>query len=152
LAEVIENPILNSPSMKGFRWSHREIAGMPRGLPGNLWCVRDAFCALMGWVEGSADWNAFIEGPAPEDMDRLTAHLGLTWFDPDYGPHRAVREAALDHPGIACYKLEPIRLSHCAYEPHLRHLRGLPAAYAAFEPEFMRVIVDMRQPPHPGTA
>ncbi len=145
-------PGAKSPTMEGFRWTPRRMDPTHTGLPGDLWCVRDAFCALMGWAEGSADWNAFIEAPAPGDMDRLTDHLGLTWFDPDYGPHRAVREAALDHPGIACYNLQGWPVSHMVYEPYLRHLRGLPAAYAVFEPELFRVLVDMRQPPRDTTA
>ncbi len=119
---------------------------MHRGLPGNLWCVRDAFCALMGWAEGSAEWAAFIEAPAPEDMDRIIEHVGLVWFDPDYPQHRPALEAALDHPGIACYNLPRVQISHCVYQPHLRHLRDLPDQYVALEPELFRIIVDTRQP------
>jgi hypothetical protein len=103
----------------------------------------------MGWTENSAEWNVFIEAPAPEDMDRLIEHLGLVWFDPDHPPHQAPLEAALDHPGITCYNFLRLRISHCTYQPHLRHLRDLPVQYAALGPELFRVIVDPRQPPAP---
>ena len=140
---------MNAPSMRDFHWSLRGIDPMHQALPGNLWCVRDAFCALMGWVEGSDEWNAFIEAPAPEDMDRLIEHLGLVWFDLGAAPVGARNEAAGDHPGISCYNLRRLALSHLVYEPNLRHLRGLPVQYRLIDPdpELFGVIADLRQPP-----
>jgi hypothetical protein len=101
----------------------------------------------MAWDEGTDDWDAFIEAPAREDMDRLTEHLGLVWFDPDYGPHQRALAASLDHPGISCYGLHRVRLSHCMYQPHVRYLRPLPVEYWAFDPELFRIVIETRQTP-----
>jgi hypothetical protein len=141
--------MMNVPTMRGFAWSPRQIESEHRQLPGNLWCVGDAFCALMGWAPGSDEWNAFIEAPAPDDMGRLIDYLGLVWFDPDFGPHQAAPAAALDHPGITCYKLHRLRMSHCLYQRHVRHLRPLPAEYWLVDPdpELFQIVIDLRQPP-----
>ena len=140
---------MDTPTMRHFKWSPREIAPAHRLLPGDLWCVRDAFCALMGWAQGSSEWNAFIEAPAPDDMDRLIVHLGLVWFDPDHEPHRAGLEAALDHPGVACYNLGRVRMSHCLFQPHVRYPRDLPIEYRLIDPhpELFCIVIDTRQPP-----
>jgi hypothetical protein len=104
----------------------------------------------MGWQRYSSDWYAFVEGPEPQDADRLLAHLGLEWYDPEYEPHAVELATELDHPGIAFYKLHALRLSHAVYEPHVRYLRGLPQEYFWFDPnpEFFRIAVDIRQRPH----
>src|SRR6266849_3820739 len=90
-------------TMAGFKWTHRELPTNP--LPGDGWCVRDAFCELFRWPPGSDEWNAFIEIPYHEDMPRLIEHLGLESYDPEYRPHAEKLAARLDHPGIVAYNL-----------------------------------------------
>jgi hypothetical protein len=137
------------PTMRGFRWTPREIPASFRGLPGNLWCLRDAYCALFGWEEGSDEWNRFIEAPDPGDPDRLREHLGLSWFDPEYPPHWEVWQNRLDHPGISFYAIHSLQLGHCIYQPHVRYLRPLPDEYRRYDPELFRIVIDTRQPPAP---
>lgn len=84
--------------MIGFIWSEREIDLDIRRLPGDLFCVRDSFCALLGWNPGSNEWSRFIEAPDPHDMDRLIDHLGLAQFDPEYDPHWEVLQTLLESP------------------------------------------------------
>lgn len=133
--------------MIGFEWSEREIP-LSNGLPGDFWCVRDAFSELMGWAPGSEEWLRFIEAPLPGDMDRLVDHLGLLWFDPEHEPHREPLAALLEHPGITVYAFHTMQLSHVLYQPHLRHLRPLPVQYSRIPAELFRVIVDSRQVPN----
>jgi hypothetical protein len=132
----------------GFEWdSDRTLIDLPmRAADG--WCVRDSFCQLFGWEVGSIEWGRFKEGVSPDELDRLTDYLGLVWFDPDYEPHRRKLVECLDHPGVATYALHSVRLSHCAYEPWIRNLKGLPAEYQSLHPELFRLIVDLSRPPH----
>lgn len=138
------------PTLRDFEWD--EPRPVPKWNPddGDGWCARDAFCQLFGWPRGSDEWNRFMEGITAGELDRLTEHLGLAWFDPEYEPHREVLETSLDHPGVAVYAIHSHRMSHCAYEPHLRYLQGLPVQYWDLEPELFRFIVDLRQPPRSG--
>jgi hypothetical protein len=139
------------PTMLGFAWTPRTIHPAMRSLPGDLWCVRDAFSALMQWETGSENWLRFIEAPdGPADMERLIGHLGLVAYDPEYPDHVEPLSQALDRPGITCYKFHRMRMEHCMYQPHLRHLIPLPPEYLAADPnpELFQVIVDLRQPPH----
>lgn len=137
------------PSMQGFSWSERMIDPAKRLLPGDLWCVRDAFCQLMGWPPGSNEWHSFIEDPIPGDVERLVDHLGLCWVDPTFPDHRQTYLANLDHPGVAIYALHAVKESHAQFQPHIRCLRPLPAAYSVLDPnpELFRIIIDVRQPP-----
>jgi len=146
-AESTDEPVTTVPTMRGFVWSPREIRASHRALPGDLWCIRDGFSALMGWEPGSDEWSRFIEAPAPGDMERLTEHLALSWFDPEYRPHREALQHQLDHPGLSVYAFHTIRMSHCLYQPHVRHLRTLPPQYAGIPAELYRIIVDTRQSP-----
>jgi hypothetical protein len=140
--------------MRGFVWSERlplPQVSQPPG--GDLWCIRDAFCALMGWPPGSEGWEAFIEAPRGRDMYRLVEHLGLEWFDPEYYPHQAEIAARLDRPGVLLYDLfvptptgfQP--MGHTMYEPHLRNPLWLSHRYAPYRPGLVNVVVDTRQPP-----
>jgi hypothetical protein len=140
-------------TMAGFRWSEREGDLAHRPAPGDLWCVRDAFCALMRWEPGSNEWDSFVEAPLPGDMDRLVEHLGLVWFDPEHESHKLGLQASLDHPGITVYAFHLVQMSHCLYQPHIRHLRDLPPQYRLIDlnPELFRIIVDTRQPPRATT-
>ena len=134
--------------MRGFSWSAALVGPISRPDQGDLWCVRDSVCALMGWAPGSAEWMSFVEGPIAPDLDRLTEHLGLVWFDPEFEPHRQALDESLDHPGISVYALHSIRMSHYMYQPHIRNLRELPHQYLGFDPELFRLVVDTRQAPH----
>jgi hypothetical protein len=137
--------------MLGFVRTPGMIHPAIRSLPGDLWCVRDAFSALMQWPPGSDEWRRFIEATdGPSDMQRLITHHGLVAYDPEYRNHVEPLRQALDHPGIACYKLNRVRVEHCMYQPHLRHLLPLPAEYLAADPhpELFQIIVDLRQAPH----
>jgi hypothetical protein len=139
------------PTMLGFVWAPKTITPAMRALPGDLWCVRDAFCALMGWQPGSGEWRCFIEAQnGPADMERLIDHLGLVSLDPEYPGHASLLQQALDHPGIASYKLHRVQLEHLQYQPHLRHFVPLPSQYllADPDPELFQIIVDLRQGPH----
>lgn len=77
----------------------------------------------------------------------LNGHLGLKGYDPAIPSHLEALAQRLDHPGITCWNLHAVRLSHTVFQPHLRFCRGLPARYGRFQPELFRVLVDMRQPP-----
>jgi len=144
---VDDKPTVVAPTMRGFRWTPREIPPFLRALPGDLWCLRNAYCALFGWEEGSDEWNRFIEAPDRGDPDRLIEHLGLSWFDPDYPPHREVWKTRLDHPGISFYAIHSLQIAHCIYQPHVRHLQPLPDEYQRYSPELFRIVIDIRQPP-----
>jgi hypothetical protein len=89
-----------------------------------------------------------MEGPQPEDTDRLIGHLGLVWFDRLYPPHSEPFKEARTQPGIACYDLHAIRMAHWVYQPDLRQTMDLSGPYLSFDPELFRVIADLRQPPH----
>jgi hypothetical protein len=135
--------------MTGFKWSERHRLS-PReeiNLPGDGWCVRDAFCSLFGWPPGSPEWAAFIEDVQPQDMESLERHLGLGGFDPDNEPERWGLVLPSGHPGISCWNLRALKIAHVIYEPDLRELRGLPPQYRGYGPELFRLLVDLRQPP-----
>lgn len=137
--------------MAGFEWTPRTIDSALRSLPGDLWCVRDSFCSLLRWASRSEEWQRFIEAPdGPADMERLIAHLGLVAYDPEYPDHVEPLRQALDHPGVVSYKFHRMRMEHCMYQPHLRHMIPLPPQYLAADPnpELFQVIVDLRQVPH----
>jgi hypothetical protein len=138
----------DEPTMVGFAWSERDIDPAIRQLPGDLWCMRDAFSELMGWTPGTDEWLRFIEAPGPGDLDRLVDHLGLLWYDPEHGPHREPLADLLGHPGISVYAFHTMRMSHVLYQPHLRHLRPLPVQYTGIPAELFRIIVDNRQAPN----
>lgn len=139
------------PTMVGFTWTRRTVTPAMRRLDGDLWCVRDALCALLRWPPGSEEWRRFIEAPdGPADMERLIEHLGLVAYDPAYPEHAALLCEALDHPGVASYKFHRERLEHCQYQAHLRHFVPLGPEYlrADRNPELFQIIVDLRQAPH----
>lgn len=140
--------VIAGPTVLDFDWHHAG-SHLPASAAGDGWCVRDAFCELFRWPVGSDEWLAFVEGPHPEDMDRLTEHLGLEWFDPGHPAHIGPLSERLDHPGATCWKLHAVRMSHVIYQPHLRYERPLPEQYWPFQPERFRVLVDARQEPHP---
>jgi hypothetical protein len=135
--------------MAGFKWSEPDPTRQVQvsRLAGDAWCARDAFCALCGWEAQGPDWSAFVEGVEPQDMERLEEHLGLDGFDPDIQPDKWSLVFPDGHPGVACWKLRPIRMVHVVYEPDLRSVRPLPAQYAFLNPELFRLLVDTRQSP-----
>lgn len=133
------------PTMLCFEWSSRSITPAMRAVPSDLWCVRDAFSELMGWPPGSDEWSRFIEEPNPDEMERLTDHLGLKWCDPDRQPETFA--TFTDHPGISVYAFHTHQMSHVMYQPHLRHLRSLPPQYGGIPAELFRIIADIRQQP-----
>lgn len=131
--------------MAGFAWSETFIPPAMRALPGDLWCVRDAFSELMGWPPETDEWGRFIEAPIPDDMLRLIDHLGLAWCDPDR--QSEIFTTFLDHPGISVYAFHTHQMSHVLYQPHLRHLRELPPQFADIPAELFQIIADLRQLP-----
>lgn len=136
-------------TMAGFVWSTAGIP-LPDGMPGDGWCVRDAFCELFRWPRGGEEWAAFIEGPEADDVERLARHLGLEGgFDPLYAPDAQRLGQIVDHPGISCWALHAIQTSHVVFEPHIRFLPPLPVGYRQFAPEHFRVWVDVNQRPRP---
>jgi adenylate kinase family enzyme len=130
-------------TMEGFVWTSRPEPHPPPGE--DWWCIRDAFCALMKWSAGSEEWNRFIEGPAPGDMERLTEWLGLEWYDPEHPAHRPILQERLDHPGIAVWALHGSRMAHVIYQPTLRRHAVLPPQFWSYQPELYRFLVDTRQ-------
>jgi hypothetical protein len=78
-------------------WSEREHESQNLEVSGNLWRVKVAFCALIGWASGSVDWNLFIEGATLENIDHLAKHLRLVSFKPDHRPDQEGLKAAPDH-------------------------------------------------------
>jgi hypothetical protein len=153
---IVSVPSVDPPTMSRFTWS--PITSQLRPLPGDGWCVRDAFCQLLGWPVGSLEWTRFVEDPGGPDLYRLIDHLGLEWFDPAAPQHQAALADRLDHPGIFLYGLtypDPLAASgvghrgHVTYQPHLRRPQPLPLRYQAFQPDLVNVIVDTRQPPRP---
>jgi hypothetical protein len=93
--------IVGEPTMDGFKWS--PSAPYVPAEPGeDGWCVRDAFCELLRWTPGSAEWSRFIEGPAGQDMPRLAGHLGLTVFEIPGDWNDLIERAT--HPGIALFE------------------------------------------------
>lgn len=89
-----------APTMAGFRWSPRELPASP--VPGsNGWCVRDAYCELLRWPAGSAEWSRFIEYPHQDDLLPLARHLGVKVYDVGIAQHWNELIGKLDHPGIA---------------------------------------------------
>lgn len=131
--------------MVGFSWTTHRPRSAVSDLPGDLWCVRDAFSELMGWPSGSDEWAHFIEAPLPADMDRLCDHLGLVWCDPDR--QQDIFGTFVDHPGIVVYAFHTEQMSHAMYQPHLKHLRPLPPRYDPLRRELFRIIADLRQKP-----
>jgi hypothetical protein len=140
--------------MADFVWS--PTSPQPKPLPGDCWCVRDAFCRLLDWPVGSAEWLSFVEDPVGLDVYRLIDHLGLEWYDPAAPQHQAALAARLNHPGIWLLgltypdPLQPSRVGHrghVVYQPHLRYPRPLPMEYQAFQPDLVNIIVDVRQRP-----
>jgi hypothetical protein len=140
-----DNSPMDTPTMAGFTWSETFISPVMRALPGDLWCVRDAFSELMGWPPGTDEWGRFIEAPAPGEMLRLIDHLGLAWCDPDRQPE--IFATFLDHPGISVYAFHTHQMSHVLYQPHLRHLRSLPPQFSGIPAELFQTIADLRQLP-----
>ena len=139
--------------MRGFKWTEEPgQPDVPVAPGGDLWCVRDAFCQLMGWPLHSEDWQAFIPGPQGGDTYRLAQHLGLEYFDPQQ--HLAEIIARQDHPGVMLYALQiprptgPQPMGHTIYAPHLRNWPGIPWEYAAYSPELFSVFIDTRQRPY----
>jgi len=139
-----------TPRIVNFEWSPRHIKSEHERLPGNLWCVRDAFCTLLRWEQGSDEWNAFIQAPAPEDMEWLIEHIGLLPFYRASATDVEIPEPMRDHPGVTFHNLHRLRIAHCLYQLHVRHLVDLPTEYTRFDanPELFCVAVDPRQPPH----
>lgn len=159
------------PTMVGFEWSTAAAPDRAEAQDGSDgWCVRDAFCQLLGWAPHSAEWSRFIEWPNGADISRLVAHLGLTVFEIEIPEdwNEIIQRSA--HPGVALFDLHDDRKSHVVYvhdvrwllhhwptpdgwpiAPGSRKLRGfgwpLDQRYLARGPLLGAVIVDERQPP-----
>ena len=121
------------PSLKGFDWTIKDAiydhASLSlQQIPGNGWCIRDAFCELLNWPEHSDEWNKFIEDPILNDVIRLGNRLGLHRLLWDTDEHRWLsdhpnslrRKPILDHPGVVIFLLESLETFHCIFHPDLR--------------------------------
>jgi hypothetical protein len=144
--ELIAGRVLSvAPTMAGFIWNH-PAGRLPPGMPGDGWCVRDAMCALFGWPAGSAEWRAFVEGPHPEDMSRLEAHLGLVHVDTDLPADVTWFYTNNSHPGLLILNIDAFRRGHVIYSSDLRQFTGIPQPYRALGATLRGFLVDVRQP------
>ena len=154
-------------TLEGFKWFSTKDYISEDGSDG--WCVRDAFCQLLGWKPGSENWARFIKGPTGLDTLRLAIHLGLTPFEvvPEYWTELYRR---CSHPGVALFSFPTHGKSHIEYVSDVRWLLrywptpdGLPSRWPPCNtgwplgPEHMKrrpvlgaVIVDQWQPPRPA--
>lgn len=153
--------------MAGFQWSPRDLPASP--VPGSDgWCVRNAYCDLLRWPAGSAEWSRFIESPHPDDLLPLARHLGVTVYDVGVAEHWNALIGKLDHPGIAVFDIPAAAIGHAVCVPHVHALLhhwpefgghprpDLPTFGWPLGPEHLRhnpkvfwVIVDERQPARP---
>jgi hypothetical protein len=155
-----------APTMADFRWSPRELPARP--VPdSNGWCVRDAYCELLCWPAGSAEWSRFIEYPSPDDLLPLARHLGVSVYDVGIAQHWNGLIGKLDHPGIAMFDIPAAAIGHAVYVPHVHALLhhwdfgGSPRTdlptfgwpldprHLQYNPKLFWVIVDERQPVRP---
>ncbi len=142
-------------SLEGFTWTSKDLDdnNLNRSqleVPGDGWCVRDAFCELMNWPENSDEWNRFVENPSFDDVIRLGNRLGLhrlfwdektlCWRNDNPDSHAI--EPGLDHPGVVIFWLEPLETFHCSYSPDLRSYPHLPIRYFEFRPEAVMALMD----------
>lgn len=154
-----------SPTVLGFTWTARDEP--PVLMPGaaNGFCIRDAFCALLGWPLDSDEAASFPEYPPNSDTLRLAEHLGLRVFNLREPEQWNQMIANMDHPGVAIFYLHAVSAGHSAYVHHVHALMhhwptrgGLPstdspfmgwplgADHIALRPELDFVIVDLREP------
>jgi hypothetical protein len=159
--------------MIGFEWSPVSAPALPETEEGgDGWCVRNAFCELLGWERGSAEWGRFVEWPQGEDMPRLAAHLGMKVLRVEVAQEWNELIGKWAHPGIAFFDLPADQMSHVVYVPDVRWLLhhwptpdGQPAErgsrqpliygwpldnrYLERHPVLRAVIVDEQQPLRP---
>ena len=142
------------PTMAGFNWRPRPEPPDPP--IGNLWCLRTSVCALLGWPDGSDEWNAFIKAPHQDDLVPLFKHLGLLVCDVGIEAHLRELAGLLDHRGILMFQFARIPIGHAVYLGDLRqlawhHATGyrqlLAPGHLAVGPELFWVVVETRQPP-----
>lgn len=114
--------------MHGFTWLGAGSPSRP-GDVGDRWCVRDSVCRLFGWPVGSQEWSSFVEGPEPEEVDRLVLHLGIERIDPIIPHHFAWLLEHLEIPAISGYNFAGAEESHFQYEPRIGSYRGVPPVY-----------------------
>ena len=146
LDTVAERAILLVPTMAGFTWWDGP-GSLPSGQHGDAWCVRDSLCELFGWPVGGSDWKAFIEGPHPDDMQRLEEHLGLVPVDPRLPDDVAWFEHNRAHPGIVAWNLHSHGWTHFCYARDLRVPPPLQVQYRFLRPALAGFLVDVRQSP-----
>ena len=80
-------------------------------------CVRDAYCELLRWPTGSAEWSRFIEYPHQDDLLPLARHLGVSVYDVGIAWHWNELIGKLDHPGIAIFDIPAAAIGHAVYVP-----------------------------------
>lgn len=133
-----------APTVLGFVWTSAG-SSLPPGVPGDAWCVRDSICSLFGWRISSTEWLNFIEGPQPDDVDRLVLQLGLVQIDPTIPDHFAWLVGNLHLPCVSVYNFHSEQQSHFQYEPSFAGYRGLPVAYLSLgDAELVGFLIDGR--------
>lgn len=112
------------PTMADFKWS---LTTAPR--PGEAqddgdgWCVRDAFCELLGWPPHSFDWSRFIEWPNGADLLRLATYLGLKKLRVPEDWNELIRLSV--HPGVTHFifsAASAAQKAHVVYTPDIQWL------------------------------
>ena len=146
LETVARRAMLVAPTMTGFAWLEHSNP-LPPGQAGDAWCVRDSICELFGWPMGGWEWRAFIQGPGPEDVQRLEEHLGLVHVDPRLPDDMAWFQRNRAHPGIVAWNLYSDHWTHFIFARDLETIPNLPAQYLVRRPALAGFLVDVRQPP-----
>ncbi|HEV2345153.1 MAG TPA: hypothetical protein VGS97_13735 [Actinocrinis sp.] len=157
--------------MEGFEWTPAQPVQFPGQVDG--WCVRNAFCDLLGWAPDSEEADHFIESPKNSDLRRLCEHLGLEFFDLADPAQWNKLITTMDHPGIATFFFPSMGGGHSVYVHHVHALLhhwptqdGLPrtdlpvmnwprfgwplgGGHLQFGPLLHTVVLDPQQPPRP---
>ncbi len=124
----------------GFEWSTGlpSVSRLPVFPGGDFYCVRDAFCDLMGWALDSGEGQSFQQAPKVGDVIRLAHFLGLTVYVAPIPP-----DADLAHPGLFVYEIAP----RFQGSGHCEHRSDLSLLDPWWIPRIDVAVVDSRRDP-----